>query len=203
VSQSDAPRAGRPQLVSSDEILAQARRMVSAVGVDDFSVRELAKSLGLVPGTIHARFGNRDELLAQLYIQRLHSCRLIIEAARPADVLDYLEVLSQHLPALRREFILHFERDRVTGPNLSVETWSALKAAFTQLSSVVYQRFSEAAAAESVAVLSGPAAQRLVWTVASALDWVRYEDAFSYREDEYRRFVAHTLLTSLAQPASA
>jgi AcrR family transcriptional regulator len=177
--------------------------MVSTVGIDEFSVRELAKSLGLVPGTIHARFGNRDELLAQLYIQRLDSCRLVIEDARPADVLDYLEILSQHLPALRREFILHFERDRVTGPNLSAKTWSELKVVFTQLSNTVYQGFREAAAAESVAVLNGPAAQRLLWTVASALDWVRYEDAFSYREDEYRRFVARTLLTSLAQPASA
>ena len=43
----NSPRSGRPQSVSTEVMLAQARRMVSEDGVAEFSVRELAKALGL------------------------------------------------------------------------------------------------------------------------------------------------------------
>jgi len=200
MSDSDAPRAGRPQLVSSSEILAEARRMVTRMGVDDFSVRELAKSLGLVPGTIHARFGNKDELLAQLYIHGIDSARQVLEDVPVTDVAGYLGTLSHHLPALRREFVMHFERDRASPAHLSAPTWTQLREAFSLLSDTVYRRFREAAAAESVTVMDGSAAERLVWTVSSTLDSVRSELAFGHSEDDYRNFVAQVLLTALADP---
>src|SRR5689334_15409015 len=103
----EAPRAGRPQLVSTDAMLAEARRMITDVGAAEFSVRELAKSLGLVPGTIHARFGNKHELLALLYLQRIAPAEEALKQLGPhqtCDVAALLTSMSSHLATLRREF---------------------------------------------------------------------------------------------------
>src|SRR5664279_1858918 len=96
----EPPRAGRPQSVSTPQMLAEARRLVEEVGVADFSVRELAKTLGLMPGTIHARFGNKHELLALLYLQRIQAAEETLDQLPPQarhDVATFLETMSPHL----------------------------------------------------------------------------------------------------------
>ena len=127
-------KAGRPQSVTTPRMLSEARRLVDEVGAADFSVRVLAKSLGLVPGTIHARFGNKHELLALLYLQRIEMVEVILTELPPAasnNVASLLDELSPHLSTLRREFVLHFEDDGYSAPSLSSESWNALRTSFS------------------------------------------------------------------------
>lgn len=196
-------RAGRPRSVSSEVILAEARRLVSRAGVPGFSVRELAKVLGIVPGTIHARFGNKDELLAALYLQRIELSQQALDDLRPedtADVASLLDAIAPSLSTLRREFVLHVEGDGLASPHLRPETWEALQVSFRQLSDRLYRRFRAAAAAEGVSVIDGSKARRLVWTAASTLESPRASAAFSHADRGYRRFVATSLLRALAAP---
>lgn len=196
----DAPKAGRPQSVSSDAILGEARKLLTEVGVADFSVRELAKVIGVVPGTIHARFGNKHELLAALYIERIVSTRQTLEELTPFGVAAFLDAVAPSLSTMRREYVLHFEGDGVTGPHLRPETWDALESSFRALSAALYRRFQAAAAAEGVEVVTGTKARRLVWTAASTLDSYRGATAFGHTDASYRRFVAASLLHALAKP---
>jgi AcrR family transcriptional regulator len=197
----EAPRAGRPQSVSTPQMLAEARSLVERVGVAEFSVRELAKSLGLVPGTIHARFGNKHELIALLYLQRVEMAQVLIaelpaEATR--DVASLLEALSPHLSILRREFVLHFEGDGRSVPRLRNATWDSLRISFRALVERIYERFREAAANEGVRLIGGTQAKRLVWTLASTMDSARSAMAFEHADASYRRFVARSMLAALA-----
>ncbi len=181
-------------------MLAEARRQVSEVGVSDFSVRELAKALGLVPGTIHARFGNKQELLALLYLQRISQAQELLENlpdSALADVSSLLEVTSPDLSLLRREFVLHFEGNGPARPRLDSTTWDALKVSFRSLSDRLYDRFREAAANEGVAVVGGTQAKRLLWTMSSMMDSQRSALAFDHADANYRRFVARSLLAAL------
>jgi AcrR family transcriptional regulator len=205
VSGADRPiepaKAGRPQSVTTPQMLAEARRLVEAVGVADFSVRELAKSLGLVPGTIHARFGNKHELLALLYLQRIEMAEVMLAELTPSalkDVTALLAELSTSLSTLRREFVLHFEGDKHSIPPVSPETWNALKTSFRLLSEQIYERFREAAANEGVRLIGGTQAKRLVWTLASTMDSARSSVAFGHADASYCRFVARSLLAALA-----
>lgn len=200
VADTRTSRAGRPQSVSSEAILAEARRLVSSAGVAGFSVRELAKALGIVPGTIHARFGNKHELVAALYLQRIEEARHVLDDLPPeavADVSSFLDAIAPSLSTLRREFVLHFEADGLSGPHLEPKTWAALRDSFQALSDRLYRRFRAAAASEGVRVVDGSKARRLVWTAASTLDSPRGSTAFSHADTGYRRFVATSLLRAL------
>src|SRR3954453_21892362 len=200
----DAPRSGRPQSVSTEVMLAEARRMVSEVGVAEFSVRELAKALGLVPGTIHARFGNKHELLAGLYLQRIGMVCELLEALPDtalADVTSLLEAVSPQLSMLRHEFVLHFESDGESRPHLRASTWDDMKSSFKVMSERVYELFRQAACNEGVSVIGGSQAKRLLWTVASTQESTRSAAASEHADASYRRFVARGLLAALAAPA--
>jgi AcrR family transcriptional regulator len=182
-------------------MLVEARRQVSEVGVADFSVRELAKALGLVPGTVHARFGNKHQLLALLYLQRINAVQELL-ADLPGEALcnvnALLEHTAPHLSTLRREFVLHFEGNGRFGPRLRNASWEDLKSSFRALAEQLYERFREAAANEGVAVVRGTQAVRLFWTLASTMDSARSAVAFDHADGSYRRFVARSLLASLA-----
>jgi AcrR family transcriptional regulator len=187
--------------VSTEVRLAEARRMVSEVGVAEFSVRELAKALGLVPGTIHARFGNKHELLAGLYLQRIGMvCEMLDELpdSSLADVTSLLEAVSPHRSMLRHEFVLHFENDGKSRPHLRASTWDDMKASFKMMADRCYELFRQAAANEGVSVIGGTQAKRLLWTVASTQDSSRSAVAFDHADMSYRRFVARGLLAALA-----
>jgi len=197
----EASRSGRPQTVSTEVMLAEARRMVSEVGVAEFSVRELAKALGLVPGTIHARFGNKHELLAGLYLQRIGMvCELLDALPDTAlvDVTSLLEAVSPHLSMLRHEFVLHFENDGKTRPHLRPATWDDMKSSFKMMSDRCYELFRQAAANEGDSVIGGTQAKRLLWTVSSTQESTRSAAAFDHADASYRRFVARGLLAALA-----
>lgn len=199
-------KAGRRPVVSTENMLAEAARLVAEVGASEFSVRELAKSLGLVPGTIHARFGNRDELLGLLYSQRIDATHVRLDqlAARDlADVDSFLAAMSIHLAGLRRDYVLHFESPGRSRARLQESTWQAINTSFRALIERCYERFAEAAASEGVEVIGGTQAKRLLWTHASTMDSVRAAMTFEHTDANYRSFVAHSLLSALARGTNA
>jgi AcrR family transcriptional regulator len=201
VTANAAAKAGRRTAVSTASMLEEAARIVAAVGVAKFSVRELAKALDLVPGTIHARFGNRDELLGLLYLQRIALTNDKLEALGPADLTDvasFLSAMSGHLAALRHDYVLHFENMGNSRARLQLATWEALRDAFRALIERCYARFTEAAANEGVVVSGGGHAMRLLWTQTSTMDSVRAAMTFEHTDANYRRFVARSLLAALA-----
>jgi AcrR family transcriptional regulator len=205
VAANGASKAGRRPAVSTANMLLEAARIVASVGVAKFSVRELAKALDLVPGTIHARFGNRDELLGLLYLQRIALTGDALEALTPADLTDaasFLSAMSGHLAALRHDYVLHFENLGNTRARLQDDTWDALKLAFRALIERCYERFAEAAANEGVSLTGGTHARRLLWTQASTMDSVRAALTFEHTDAHYRRFVARSLLSALTDPAT-
>jgi AcrR family transcriptional regulator len=198
-----ASKAGRRPAVSTASMLAEASRIVATVGVTKFSVRELAKALDLVPGTIHARFGNRDELLGVLYLQRIALTQQALDALTPADLADtasFLAAMSGHLAALRHDYVLHFENLGNTRARLQVSTWETLKVGFRELIERCYERFGEAAANEGVKLTNSTHAKRLLWTQASTLVSARAAKTFEHTDANYRRFVARSLLSALAEP---
>ena len=81
---------------------------------------------------------------------------------------------------------------------LQVATWEALRDAFRALIERCYERFTEAAANEGVAVTSGTHAMRLLWTQTSTMGSVRAAMTFEHTDANYRRFVARSLLAALA-----
>jgi AcrR family transcriptional regulator len=203
----EASRTGRPPLVSTEEMLAEAATRVSEVGASEFSIRELAKALNLVPGTIHARFGTKQELLAVLYLQRIAKAQEML-ADLPGkaltDVACLLEATSPDLSMLRREFVLHFEGNgKARRPRLQAATWDALKVSFRELLDQFYDCFRDAAANEGVTVVGGTQAKRLLWTLASTVDSQRSALAFGHTDLNYRRFVGRTLLSALSAPRAA
>jgi AcrR family transcriptional regulator len=201
VTANGATKAGRRPAVSTDSMLAEASRIVATVGVAKFSVRELAKSLDLVPGTIHARFGNRDELLGLLYLQRIALTNDALDALTPADLSDvasFLSAMSGHLAALRHDYVLHFENMGNSRARLQLATWDSLKTSFRTLIGRCYERFAEAAANEGVTVVRGTQPTRLLWTQASTMNSVRAAMTFEHTDANYRRFVARSLLAALA-----
>ena len=197
----EPPRTGRPPLVSTEEMLAEAAARVSDVGASEFSIRELAKALNLVPGTIHARFGTKQELLAVLYLRRISKAQEML-ASLPssvlADVSSLLEATSPDLSMLRREFVLHFEGNGRARPRLQAATWDALKVSFRELLDRFYDCFRDAAANEGVTIVGGTQAKRLLWTVASTVDSRRSAVAFGHTDQNYRRFVGKSLLSALS-----
>ena len=198
-----ASKTGRRPVVSTANMLSEASKIVATVGVARFSVRELAKALDLVPGTIHARFGNRDELLGLLYLQRIALTNDALDALTPADLTDaasFLSAMSGHLAALRHDYVLHFENLGNTRARLQVDTWESLKTGFRTLIERCYDRFAEAAAHEGVRVSHDSHAKRLLWTQASTMDSVRAALTFEHTDANYRRFVARSLLSALSKP---
>lgn len=61
-----ARRATRPP-ATREEIVAAARAMVAADGIDALSMRKLAAELGLAPTAIYWHVGDRDELLHAVF----------------------------------------------------------------------------------------------------------------------------------------
>ncbi|MEU8133299.1 TetR/AcrR family transcriptional regulator [Streptodolium elevatio] len=68
MSQSPAPRRtlGRPARISREQVIATARRIVDADGVDRLTMRRLATEIGTTPMALYHHVRNKDELLVAL-----------------------------------------------------------------------------------------------------------------------------------------
>jgi AcrR family transcriptional regulator len=179
--------------------------MLTEVPFADFSVRELAKSLGVVPGTIYARFGTKDELLVQLYIQTLDhvSDRLDAFAVTPeVTVADAVRAIAPTVGKLQRDFGTYFDAYPQGRESVQDATWGRLQSRFQRLSRKLHATVSAAAANEGVTLTGGTLAERLLWTLVTSVSRQRTATAYGHRNPSYERFVAQSLLTALrAEPA--
>jgi TetR/AcrR family tetracycline transcriptional repressor len=95
--------AGRPSvpLINRDAVVVAAVEMIDQDGVDNFSIRKLARSLGVTSPTIYHHFGSRDQLLGSVLRHLLRELRqpgpqrtwqdYFLESARA-----YRQVLVEH-----------------------------------------------------------------------------------------------------------
>jgi AcrR family transcriptional regulator len=190
---------GRP--IDNDEVIEAARVMLLSVDAADFSVRELAKSLGVVPGTIYARFGTKDELLAQLYRSRIDAMIVEVDAIDPEKVVtmrDLVDHLALEVWTMRHEFETRFMRD-LPPPAVRPETWRELPSRFEVLSTRIYAQAQRVAANEGVTLVGGAAARRFFWSALSSVAISQSDIAYRQRNATYRRFVVQALLTALAR----
>jgi AcrR family transcriptional regulator len=180
--------------------------MLSEVPFHDFSVRELAKSLDVVPGTIYARFGTKDELLVQLYIQTLDRVSDLLDAfvvTPEVVVVDVVRAIAPTVGKLHRDFGTYFDAYPRGRESVQDATWGRLQSRFQRLSRKLHATVSAAAANEGVTLVGGTLAERLVWTLVTSVSRQRTATAYGHRNASYERFVAQSLLTALRTDVDA
>jgi AcrR family transcriptional regulator len=181
--------------------------MLAEVPFQDFSVRELAKWLGVVPGTIYARFGTKDELLVQLYIQTMDrvSDHLDTFVVTPeVTVVEAVRVVAPTVGKLQRDFGTYFDAYPQGRDSVRPETWGRLQSGFQRMSRKLHATVSAAAANEGATLARGSLAERLLWTVVTSVSRQRTAMAYGHRNVSYERFVAQALVTALrTEPGSS
>lgn len=186
--------------MTNEAILDATRAMLTEVPFQDFSVRVLAKSLGVVPGTIYARFGSKDELLVQLYIQYMdHVSDLLDEVVVTPEVTvaDAVRIIAPTVGRLQRDFGTHFDAYPQDRDSVRPATWGQLQARFQRMSRKLHTTISAAAANEGVRLTGGTLAERFMWTLVTSVSRQRTATAYGHRNVSYERFVAQALLTAL------
>lgn len=200
-----AAASNRGRSIDNDEIIEAARVMLLTVDVADFSVRELAKSLRVVPGTIYARFGTKDELLAQMYRLRIDAMIAEVDAIDVTKIVsmrDLVDHLALDVWTMRHEFETRLTRD-VPPQAVQTETWRQVLARFAVLSNRVYAHAQRVAANEGVVLVGGAAARRFFWSALSSVAIPQSDRAYRQRNATYRRFVANALLAALSRKPGA
>ena len=104
MSTSERPRhrgAGQRAGLSREQVLAAARRIADAEGVDRLTMRRLAAELGVLPNALYTYVPDKEALLDALIDDLLAG----IEADEPAAG-DWREGLASHLagPTTDRQF---------------------------------------------------------------------------------------------------
>ena len=79
-----------PPLPTRHRILAAARRLFDAGGVDAVSVRQVAAKVGITPMAIYRHFADRDALIDAIVLDALDRWRDRVAALTPDDPLAWL-----------------------------------------------------------------------------------------------------------------
>lgn len=199
MSQQRRPR-GRSVTISNSEILRATETMLTEVAFTDFSVRELAKVLGVVPGTIYARFGTKDDLLAHVYVQRIEAVTARIDELAGDPDLTLAEIVSAmwpHLGDLQRGFGMHFD-EHVDDNVVQTETWRQMRQRFRRMSRRLYELVQDAARREGVVLPGGTLRERLLWTMLASINRTLTASTLGHRNESYERLVASTLVAALS-----
>jgi AcrR family transcriptional regulator len=193
LSTPEPARPARTTTVTNEAIIDATRAMLAEVPFRDFSVRELAKALAVVPGTIYARFGTKDELLVQLYIQTLDGVSEMLdgfEVTPAVTVVDAVRAIAPSVGRLQRDFGTYFDAYPPGRESVRDATWARLQTHFQRMSRRLHATISAAAANEGVTLLSGSLAERLLWTLVTSASRQRTAAAYGHRNANYERFVA-------------
>lgn len=194
---------GRPQAVTSEEVLDAARKMLSEKSAASFSIRRLADSLSVTPGVLHARFGTKNELLARVYLSRLQELhqQFLRRPEGGGTLEELLRDLSLPLSDLREDFALRFEVEGGPAQGVSSTTWKELREAYLKLVHRVYLLIGRAAAAEGHALIGGSLAERLAWSLLSSGTSERNARVYGHRNAAYFRFLARSVVAALGADA--
>ena len=71
-----SPRVGRPRSLNREEVIGAALRLSRTVGLDNLTMRGLARELGSPPMTVYSYVPNRERLLELLVDHVLHDVRI-------------------------------------------------------------------------------------------------------------------------------
>lgn len=192
---------GRPQLVHSDQVLIVARKMLSERNAASFSVRRLADLLDLAPATLYGRFGTKNELLAQAYLQRLKELRLQFRShpeASERSLEQLLRLMSEPLSDLRLDFAVRFEIEGGPVHGVRSATWRQLRTAYLGLVHEVHRIVRDAALRQGHDLVGGSVAERLLWSLLSSGTSDRNAQVFGHKNASYFRFMARTIVLALS-----
>lgn len=125
-------RAGRPSspVVSPDSVIEAAIDMIDNEGLNNFSIRRLARSMGVTSPTVYHHFGDRDQVLEQVVR------RLVAGLRPPRQQPTWQEYLIKSSNAYRKILIDHPN----AAPLLATRPWG---------------KFSHVVVNESVRLLAG------------------------------------------------
>jgi AcrR family transcriptional regulator len=127
---------GRPARYSAEAILDAAAQLVAAHGPAGSTIGAIADSLGAPTGSIYHRFGSKDVLLAELWLQTVETFQIGFQASlsgpQPRDAgLDgalYTPRWVRAHPVPARLLLLHSREDFLPGgwPEEVIERAAAL-----------------------------------------------------------------------------
>jgi TetR/AcrR family transcriptional regulator, cholesterol catabolism regulator len=87
-------------------VLDEAARLFRTKGYEATSVRDIAKAVGILPGSLYSHFANKEDLLAAVYLRGVAQVSQAVQAAveRHDDPWDRLEAACvAHLEAILRD----------------------------------------------------------------------------------------------------
>lgn len=177
-----------------------ARKLLTEHSAASFTIRRLAASLSVTPGAIYARFGTKNELLAQAYLQRLRELNDQFRthpAPESGSLEDLLQTLSGPLTDLRTDFALRFEMEGGPAHGVRSTTWDQLRREYLRLVHRVYGLIRAAAESPGHRLIGGTLAERLVWSLLSSGTTERNAAVYGHRNQTYFRFLARSLVSAL------
>ena len=104
------------------------------------------QELGVVPGTIYARFGTKDELLVQLYIQTLDGVSDLLdgfEVTPAVTVADAVRAIDPSVGRLQRDFGTYFDAYPPGRESVREATWARLQSRFQRMSRKLHATISQ------------------------------------------------------------
>ncbi len=87
-------------------VLDQAARLFRTRGFEGTSVRDIARAVGMLPGSLYCHFATKEELLTAVYIKGVEQISRAVQSAvaRLADPWDRLEAACvAHLESILRD----------------------------------------------------------------------------------------------------
>jgi AcrR family transcriptional regulator len=99
-------RSGRPSspVVSRPQVIEAAIQIIDEQGLDELSVRGLARTLGVTAPSLYHHFGDKEEILHEVVLHILADVRLI-SAVDPA--VSWQSNMVASVMAYRRAFLKH------------------------------------------------------------------------------------------------
>jgi AcrR family transcriptional regulator len=128
-------RAGRnaPEAVNAESILETAARLIELDGVDAFSMRSLAESLGVAVTSIYWHVGGRDQLFDRLVDRLLtEMAHLPVDGATPVDRIASL-ARAQRKALIERQHLLAVAHERNRTPRLFLPVQQTLATHLAEL----------------------------------------------------------------------
>jgi AcrR family transcriptional regulator len=126
-------RRNAPEAVNAESILETAARLIELDGVDAFSMRSLAESLGVAVTSIYWHVGGRDQLFDRLVDRLLtEMAHLPVDGATPVDRIASL-ARAQRKALIERQHLLAVAHERNRTPRLFLPVQQTLATHLAEL----------------------------------------------------------------------
>lgn len=123
----NAPRRGRPALVTAEDILVAAVELIDTAGIDALTMRSLAATMNVAPMTLYRHVADKQALLALIPDALLVSvCR---DVSRKRTGLSALRAVAEGLEGVLREHpgVAKLFEQPAQGPNMEAAAEHAVR----------------------------------------------------------------------------